>query len=69
MPSKASRRGFSFASTLAFASAFFEAFASARYGQKNGEFRFGVSRLDLGGYTFSRAPAVADFGLALRVSI
>lgn len=47
----------------------FEAFASARYGQTNGEFRFGVSRLDLGGYTFSRAPAVADFGLALRVSI
>jgi len=47
----------------------FEAFASARYGNENGEFRFGVSHLELGGYSFSRAPASADFGAALRVSI
>lgn len=47
----------------------FEAFAAARYGNQNGEFRFGVSRLELGGFSFSRAPAIADFGVALRVSI
>jgi hypothetical protein len=47
----------------------FEAFVSARYGNENGEFRFGVSRLDIGGYVFSRPPAIADFGLGLRVDI
>lgn len=47
----------------------FEAFASARYGNENGEFRFGVTHLDFGGFNFSRAPALVDFGLALRIAI
>jgi len=47
----------------------FEAFASARYGNENGEFRFGVKSLTLGGATFSRPAALADFGFALRVAI
>jgi len=46
-----------------------EAFASARYGNESGEFRLGVSTVGLGGYNFSRAPAIADFGAALRLSI
>jgi len=47
----------------------FEAFASARYGHENGEFRFGVSQLELGGLNFSRPPAIADFGMGLRIDI
>jgi hypothetical protein len=47
----------------------FEAFVSARYGNENGEFRFGVQHLMLGGQDFSRAPALMDFGLALRIAI
>ncbi len=47
----------------------FEAFASVRYGNENGEFRFGVQRLDLGGVVFSRPPAILDFGAALRIAI
>jgi hypothetical protein len=47
----------------------FEAFASARYGSENGEFRFGVKGLRLGDIPFSRAPALLDFGLALRIAI
>jgi hypothetical protein len=47
----------------------FEAFVSARYGNENGEFRFGVKHLDLGGVEFNRAPALMDFGLALRIAI
>jgi len=47
----------------------FEAFVSARYGNENGEFRFGVRNLNLGGLEFNRAPALLDFGLALRVAI
>ncbi len=47
----------------------FEAFASARYGNENGEFRFGVKELNLAGVPFTRPAAVADFGLALRVAI
>src|SRR5450432_234659 len=47
----------------------FEAFVSARYGNENGEFRFGVKHLDLGGVDFNRAPALFDFGLALRIAI
>jgi len=47
----------------------FEAFVSARYGDENGEFRFGVSHLNLGGIDFSRAPALMDLGLALRIAI
>ena len=47
----------------------FEAFVSARYGNENGEFRFGVQHLNLGGIDFSRAPAMLDFGIALRVAI
>lgn len=46
-----------------------EAFVAARYGHENGEFRFGVSSLELGGFDFSRAPALLDFGLALRMDI
>jgi hypothetical protein len=47
----------------------FEAFISARYGQENGEFRFGVKQLELGDSNFTRAPAIADFGMALRIDI
>ncbi len=47
----------------------FEAFVSARYGNENGEFRFGVSHLKLGDIPFDRAPALMDFGLALRIAI
>ncbi|MEO7034446.1 MAG: hypothetical protein ABI548_11135 [Polyangiaceae bacterium] len=47
----------------------FEAFMSARYGNENGEFRFGVQHLNLGGIDFNRAPAMLDFGLALRIAI
>jgi hypothetical protein len=47
----------------------FEAFASARYGHTNGEFRFGVEALDIGGVTFSRAPGLLDFGVGLRIDI
>lgn len=47
----------------------FEAFVDGRYGNENGEFRFGAKRLQLGDYTFSRAPALLDFGVALRIAI
>jgi hypothetical protein len=48
----------------------FEAFVSGRYGDENGEFRFGIRNLSLGGgYVFNRAPAFIDFGMALRVAI
>ncbi len=47
----------------------FEAFVSARYGNENGEFRFGVQHLNLGGTDFTRAPALLDFGIALRIAI
>jgi hypothetical protein len=47
----------------------FEAFISARYGHENGEFRFGVTDLELGGQSFSRPPSISDFGVALRVDI
>jgi hypothetical protein len=47
----------------------FEAFVSGRYGNQNGEFRFGIQNLNLGGIPFSRAPAIMDFGMALRVAI
>jgi hypothetical protein len=47
----------------------FEAFVSARYGNENGEFRFGVSPLSFAGIPFDRAPALMDFGLALRIAI
>ena len=47
----------------------FEAFVSARYGNENGEFRFGVQHLNLGGLDFNRAPALLDFGIALRAAI
>lgn len=47
----------------------FEAFVSGRYGNQNGEFRFGIQNLNLGGIPFSRAPAIVDFGMALRVAI
>ncbi len=47
----------------------FEAFVSGRYGNQNGEFRFGIQNLNLGGYLFSRAPAIMDFGMAVRVAI
>ncbi len=47
----------------------FEAFASAHYGNANGEFRFGVSHLNLGGLDFNLPPALFDLGLALRIAI
>ena len=47
----------------------FEAFVSGRYGNENGEFRFGVQHLNLGGVDFNRAPAMLDFGIALRIAI
>jgi hypothetical protein len=47
----------------------FEAFIAARYGHINGEFRFGAEDLTFGGYDFSRAPALVDFGIGLRVDI
>lgn len=47
----------------------FEAFAAAHYGRTAGEFRFGVEDLTLGGFTFTRAPALLDLGIALRVAI
>jgi len=47
----------------------FEAFVGARFGNENGEFRFGVQDLELGGINFSRPPAILDLGLGLRVDI
>jgi hypothetical protein len=47
----------------------FEAFVSGRYGNENGEFRFGIGNLNLGGLSFSRPAAFVDFGMALRVAI
>lgn len=47
----------------------FEAFAALRYGSPTGEFRFGITEVNLGGFTWSRAPAIADFGLALRAAM
>jgi hypothetical protein len=47
----------------------FEAFVAARYGHINGEFRFGAEDLELGGFSFDRAPGLLDFGMALRVDI
>lgn len=44
----------------------FEAFVSLRYGNEEGEFRFGLSGLPGVG---DRAPAILDLGLALRVEI
>jgi hypothetical protein len=46
-----------------------EAFVSAHYGNENGEFRFGVKNLNIGGYNYSRAPSLMDFGMAVRVAI
>jgi hypothetical protein len=46
-----------------------EAFVSARYGSKNGEFRFGVDQLNLGEFRFSRPAALMDMGIALRMAI
>ena len=48
----------------------FEAFASVRYGQRAGEFRFGVTAPEVMGQPSSSFPPTAfDFGLAVRVSI
>jgi len=47
----------------------FEAFVSARYGNENGEFRFGVKNLNFGGFNYTRAPAFLDLGIALRIAI
>jgi hypothetical protein len=47
----------------------FEAFGAVRYGEPHGEFRFGVASLDIGGTEFSRAPALFDFGVGLRMDI
>ena len=48
----------------------FEAFVSGRYGDENGEFRFGSSAMQLGTRAIpARAAAFMDFGMALRVAI
>ena len=46
----------------------FEAFASARYGNQYGEFRFGVKPLDTVGFP-GLSPAIFDLGMALRLAI
>lgn len=47
-----------------------EAFVAVHYGETQGEFRFGTgSGFTVGGIPFALQPALADFGLALRVSI
>ncbi len=47
----------------------FEAFVSGRYGNEEGEFRFGIRNLMVGTIPFSRPPAFMDLGVALRVAI
>jgi hypothetical protein len=47
----------------------FEAFVAAHHGRKNGEFRFGMDGVSVGGVSIERAPAIADFGIALRLDI
>ena len=47
----------------------FEAFVSGHYGEEAGEFRFGIRSLQLGQFSYSKAPAIVDFGMALRVAI
>jgi hypothetical protein len=47
----------------------FEAFVSGRYGNANGEFRFGVKNLNVGTKVFNLPAAIMDFGMALRVAI
>jgi hypothetical protein len=47
----------------------FEAFAALHYGDREGEFRFGVKEVNLGGIPFSLPPGLLDLGVALRVSI
>jgi hypothetical protein len=47
----------------------FEAYAAVRYGDAEGEFRFGIRNLQIAGMTFSSPPAVLDLGLGLRVSL
>jgi len=47
----------------------FQAFVSGRFGRTEGEFRFGVDALLIGGQSFSLPPASLDMGVALRVSI
>ncbi|HEY0706222.1 MAG TPA: hypothetical protein VGG33_05460 [Polyangia bacterium] len=46
----------------------FEAFVAVRYGKQEGEFRFGVDDLMIGGQTFNIPPSLLDLGLALRVN-
>jgi hypothetical protein len=46
----------------------FEAFAAVRYGEQEGEFRFGVDNLMIGGQSFSIPPSRLDLGVALRVN-
>ncbi len=47
----------------------FEAYAAVRYGDAEGEFRFGIRNLQIGGVSFSSPPAVLDLGLGLRVDL
>jgi hypothetical protein len=47
----------------------FEAYAAVRYGNEEGEFRFGVKRLEIAGIPFSAPPAMFDLGIGLRVSL
>lgn len=64
----------SFLSRLDYSYTFFtslqlEAFASVRYGDQEGEFRFGLRPLELDGEVYAQEPTVADFGLALRLKL
>ncbi len=47
----------------------FEAYAAVRYGNAEGEFRFGINNLQIAGLTFSAPPALFDLGLGLRVNL
>jgi hypothetical protein len=47
----------------------FEAFYGVHFGRKQGEFRFGVDDLAIGGVSLSQPPALFDLGIALRLRI
>ncbi|HEY0715215.1 MAG TPA: hypothetical protein VGF45_21220, partial [Polyangia bacterium] len=46
----------------------FEAYVATRYGKTEGEFRFGVEDLMIGGQTFTIPPSLLDLGVGLRVN-
>lgn len=47
----------------------FEAFAAVHYGTTEGEFRLGFEAIDILGETLTRAPALLDLGIGLRLAI